>query len=61
MHNIKRHLTTARVIVALSAAGLTLQGGANGVYHGFVMPMTGAFMFPIPPNCRAVVSSSRWR
>ncbi len=34
-------------ITALRTRGFADNGdGANGVYHGFVMPMTGAFMFP---------------
>jgi carbon-monoxide dehydrogenase large subunit len=34
-------------ITALRTRGFADCGdGANGVYHGFVMPMTGAFMFP---------------
>ena len=34
-------------ITAMRTRGFADNGdGANGVYHGFVMPMTGAFMFP---------------
>jgi carbon-monoxide dehydrogenase large subunit len=34
-------------ITALRTRGFADNGdGANGVYHGFVMPMTGAFLFP---------------
>ncbi|HIF10491.1 MAG TPA: xanthine dehydrogenase family protein molybdopterin-binding subunit, partial [Sneathiellales bacterium] len=34
-------------ITALRTRSLADNGdGANGIYHGFLMPMTGAFMFP---------------